>query len=85
MALMRAASSRQQNVTVRTPSMTTVTKWLCIRCNSDVTSLLSGTSIKVVVAYISDYGTKPSLKIYHIFNTIWMVLERNTVNIGSTA
>ena len=33
-----------------------------LRCNTDVTSLLSGTAIKVVIAYISDYITKPTLK-----------------------
>ncbi|THU81046.1 hypothetical protein K435DRAFT_694354, partial [Dendrothele bispora CBS 962.96] len=27
-----------------------------LRCNSDVTSLLSGTAIKAVVAYVSDYN-----------------------------
>jgi hypothetical protein len=37
------------------------------RCNTDVTSLLSGTAIKAVVAYISDYITKPSLKTYMVF------------------
>ncbi|KAJ7937897.1 hypothetical protein B0H13DRAFT_1514816, partial [Mycena leptocephala] len=42
----------------------------CIRCNTDVTSLLSGTSIKAVVAYISDYVTKSSLKLYLMFQTV---------------
>ena len=28
-----------------------------LRCNSDITSLLSGTAIKAIVAYISDYVT----------------------------
>ncbi|KAJ7435556.1 hypothetical protein FB451DRAFT_1000339, partial [Mycena latifolia] len=57
----------------------------CLRCNTDVTSLLSGTAIKAVVAYISDYVTKASLKIYHIFHTVRDVLEKNTVPIGSSA
>ncbi|KAJ7112380.1 hypothetical protein C8R44DRAFT_632138, partial [Mycena epipterygia] len=48
----------------------------CLRCNTDVTSLLSGTSIKAVVAYISDYVTKATLKLYHIFDTISAVLDR---------
>ncbi|KAJ7653446.1 hypothetical protein B0H17DRAFT_1147097 [Mycena rosella] len=48
----------------------------CIRYNTDVTSLLSGTSIKAVVAYISDYVTKASLKIYHIFDTVKDVLKQ---------
>jgi hypothetical protein len=37
-----------------------------MRCNSDVTSLLSGTAIKAVIAYISDYITKSSLKTYRV-------------------
>jgi len=40
------------------------------RCNTDVTSLLSGTAIKAIVAYISDYVTKPGLKTYTVFDTI---------------
>jgi len=39
-----------------------------LKCNSDITSLLSGTAIKAIVAYISDYVTKPGLKIYSIFD-----------------
>jgi hypothetical protein len=57
----------------------------CLRCNTHVTSLLSGTSIKAVVAHISDYISKASLKIYQIFDTVKAVLERNTVTIGGTA
>lgn len=33
------------------------------RCNTDVTSLLSGTAVKAVVAYISDYISKSPLKL----------------------
>ncbi|KDR67902.1 hypothetical protein GALMADRAFT_49412, partial [Galerina marginata CBS 339.88] len=47
-----------------------------LRCNSDVTSLLSGTAIKAIVAYISDYVTKPGLKTYSIFDTIKSVFNR---------
>ncbi|KAJ7114872.1 hypothetical protein C8R44DRAFT_536361, partial [Mycena epipterygia] len=36
------------------------------RCNSDVTSLLSGTSVKAVVSYVSDYASKLSLKSYQM-------------------
>jgi len=46
-----------------------------LRSNSDVTSLLSGTAIKAIVAYISDYVTKPGLKTYSIFDTITGVLQ----------
>lgn len=47
-----------------------------VRCNTDVTSLLSGTAIKAIVAYISDYVTKQSLKTHHIFSTIRAVFEK---------
>ncbi|KIM76655.1 hypothetical protein PILCRDRAFT_33250, partial [Piloderma croceum F 1598] len=47
-----------------------------LRCNSDVTSLLSGTAIKAIVAYISDYVTKPGLKTYTIFDTIKSVFDK---------
>ncbi|KAJ7304795.1 hypothetical protein DFH08DRAFT_918689 [Mycena albidolilacea] len=53
-----------------------------LRCNTDVTSLLSGTSIKAVVAYVSDYITKSSLKIYHMFESVNSVLKRQTIEIG---
>ncbi|KIM86543.1 hypothetical protein PILCRDRAFT_23114, partial [Piloderma croceum F 1598] len=41
-----------------------------IHSNTDVTSLLSGTAIKAVVAYISDYISKPTLKTYLIFEAV---------------
>ncbi|KAJ7476502.1 hypothetical protein FB451DRAFT_1033107, partial [Mycena latifolia] len=53
-------------------------------CNTDVTSLLSGTSIKAIVAYISDYVTKPSLKFYHIFDTVKDIINKHTENIGGS-
>jgi Helitron helicase-like domain at N-terminus len=53
-------------------------------CNTDVTSLLSGTAIKAVVAYISDYITKPDLKTYSIFDTIRCVIDKNSEIIGSS-
>ncbi|SRR5258708_27118001 len=40
------------------------------RCNTDITCLLSGTAIKAVVMYVSDYITKTSLKTYTIFDSI---------------
>ncbi|KII92307.1 hypothetical protein PLICRDRAFT_73499, partial [Plicaturopsis crispa FD-325 SS-3] len=54
------------------PNMNTFTPLVTylFRSNTDVTNLLSGTAIKAVVAYISDYITKPSLKTYSIFETI---------------
>src|ERR1700683_4604333 len=56
-----------------------------LRSNSDVTSLLSGTAIKAIVAYISDYVTKPGLKTYSIFDTITGVFARNSEMIGGNA
>src|SRR6202047_314100 len=55
-----------------------------LRCNSDVTSLLSGTAIKAIVAYISDYVTKPGLKTYTIFDTIRSVFDKNSEMLGGT-
>ena len=48
-------------------------------CNTDVTSLLSGTSIKAIVSYISDYVTKPALKTHQILASVYDVFERNRV------
>ena len=47
------------------------------RCNTDVTSLLSGTSIKAVISYVSDYIAKPTLKTYQIFATAYNVFDKN--------
>ncbi|KAH7905862.1 hypothetical protein BJ138DRAFT_1017128, partial [Hygrophoropsis aurantiaca] len=54
------------------------------RCNTDVTSLLSGTALKAVVAYISDYISKPTLKTYVVFDTIRSIFEKNTSLIGGS-
>ncbi|HMI78182.1 MAG TPA: helitron helicase-like domain-containing protein, partial [Ferruginibacter sp.] len=55
-----------------------------LRCNTDVTSLMSGTAIKAIVAYISDYITKPGLKTYVIFDAIKSVFNRNSEILGGT-
>jgi hypothetical protein len=54
------------------------------RCNTDVTSLLSGTAIKAVIAYVSDYITKPSLKSHVIFSTIKSVFDNSSELLGGT-
>jgi len=64
-------------------TLTPVVTYL-LRCNSDVTSLLSGTAIKAIVAYISDYVTKPGLKTYTIFDTIRSVFDKNSEMLGGT-
>ena len=46
-----------------------------LRCNMDTTSLLSGTAIKAIIVYVSDYVTKPGLKTYSIFDTIRSVFD----------
>jgi hypothetical protein len=48
-----------------------------MRCNSDVTSLLSGTAIKSVIAYVADYITKTPLKTHVMIETINSVFSRN--------
>ena len=55
-----------------------------MRCNTDVTSLSSGTSIKAIVSYISDYVTKPALKTHQIFSSMYDVFERNKVQLGDS-
>ncbi|KAK0225730.1 hypothetical protein IW262DRAFT_1267607, partial [Armillaria fumosa] len=45
--------------------------------NTDVTSLQSGTVIKAVLIYVSDYVTKPALKTHVFFDVIKSVFQRN--------
>jgi hypothetical protein len=52
------------------------------RCNTDVTSLCSGTAIKAVVLYVSDYITKSSLKTHVIFDSIKAIFTKNREMIG---
>jgi hypothetical protein len=47
------------------------------RCNTDVTCLMSGTAIKAVILYVSDYITKPPLKTHIIFEAIKSIFTRN--------
>lgn len=54
------------------------------RCNTDVTCLSSGTAIKGVAMYVSDYITKSSLKTHVIFDTIRTVFQKNGDIIGGT-
>ncbi|THU83193.1 hypothetical protein K435DRAFT_689982, partial [Dendrothele bispora CBS 962.96] len=58
--------------------MNTITPELsyAIRANTDVTSLLSGTAVKAVVAYVSDYITKQSLKTHQIFGLLADIMEK---------
>lgn len=45
-------------------------------CNTDITSLLSGTAIKSVVAYVTDYITKTPLKTYTVFHAVRNVFSK---------
>jgi len=49
-----------------------------LRCNTDVTSLLSGTAIKSTIAYVTDYITKTSLKTHTMFEVVRTVFNRNS-------
>ncbi|TFK58474.1 hypothetical protein BDN72DRAFT_782045, partial [Pluteus cervinus] len=48
------------------------------RCNTDVTSLKSGTALKSVILYVTNYITKSPLKTYTIFEVIKSIFEKNT-------
>ncbi|EKM57917.1 uncharacterized protein PHACADRAFT_65400, partial [Phanerochaete carnosa HHB-10118-sp] len=49
-----------------------------MRCNTDVTSLLSGTAIKSVVAYVTDYITKSPLKTHTMFEAVKRIFARES-------
>ncbi|KIY61051.1 hypothetical protein CYLTODRAFT_480803 [Cylindrobasidium torrendii FP15055 ss-10] len=48
-----------------------------MRCNTDIASLRSGTAVKAIIIYISEYIVKPSLKTYVIFEAIRSVFSRS--------
>ncbi|KAJ6574056.1 hypothetical protein B0H19DRAFT_933701, partial [Mycena capillaripes] len=48
------------------------------RCNTDVSSMLSGTAVKAVVSYVSDYISKLSLKSYQMFASVYDVFEKES-------
>lgn len=47
-----------------------------MRCNTNVTSLLSGTAIKSVIAYVTDYITKSPLKTHTIFQAVKSIFHK---------
>ncbi len=55
-----------------------------MRCNTDVTCLLSGTQVRAVLAYVTDYITKMSLKTYTIFETIQTVISGNATLVSDS-
>ena len=54
------------------------------RCNTDVTSLRSGTAVKGVLLYVSKYVTKPALKTHVIFDTVRSMFLRHSEVIGGS-
>ncbi|KAJ7710365.1 hypothetical protein B0H17DRAFT_914878, partial [Mycena rosella] len=46
------------------------------RCNTDVTSLLSGTAVKAVISYVADYVSKLGLKSYQAFASVFDVFDK---------
>ena len=59
----------------------TVVSYL-FRCNTDITSLRSGTAIKGTLLYISDYITKMMLKTHVAFDSIRSVFQKNSEMLG---
>lgn len=49
-----------------------------MRANTDVTSLLSGTAIKAVIQYVTDYITKAGLNLGSVCDALVPVFDRNT-------
>ena len=49
-----------------------------MRCNTDVASLLSGTALKSVIAYTTDYITKSPLKTHTIFAAVKSIFSNHS-------
>ncbi|KAJ7781446.1 hypothetical protein B0H16DRAFT_1298763, partial [Mycena metata] len=47
------------------------------RSNTDCTSLLSGTAVKAVISYVTDYISKLGLKSYQAFASVFDIFDRN--------
>ena len=47
-----------------------------LRCNTDVTCLLSGTQVKAVIAYVTDYISKAAYKSDSVFSAVKSIVER---------
>jgi hypothetical protein len=55
-----------------------------MRCNIDVTCMWSGTALKAVIVYVSDYITKTGLKTHVVFEAIRSVFDKNNDMLGSS-
>ena len=49
-----------------------------LRCNTDISSMLLGTTIKAVISYVTDYISKPILKTHQISATAYNVFDKNS-------
>ena len=54
------------------------------RCNTDITSLRSGTAVNGVLLYVSKYVTKSSLKTHVIFDTVRSMFQKHSDIIGGS-
>jgi hypothetical protein len=63
--------------------ITPVTTYI-MRCNTDVTCLWSGTALKAVIMYVSDYITKTGLKTHVMFDAIKSVFDKHIDIIASS-
>ena len=55
-----------------------------MRCNTDVTCLWSGTALKAVIVYVSDYITKTGLKTHVVFEAIRSIFDKHHDIISSS-
>ncbi|KAJ3520697.1 hypothetical protein NMY22_g12638 [Coprinellus aureogranulatus] len=56
----------------------------CTRCNTDLRCLLSGTSVKAIVGYVTYYISKGWLKTHQVFSTMYDAFKRNESVLNET-
>jgi hypothetical protein len=54
------------------------------RCNTNITSLHSGMAIKGALLYVSNYVTKPALKMHIIFETVRTMFQKHSEMVGGS-
>ena len=62
-----------------TPTLTYI-----LRCNTDVTCMWSGTALKAVIMYVSDYITKTGLKTHVMFEAVRNIFDKHCDILGSS-
>lgn len=55
-----------------------------MRCNHDVTPLISGTQVRAIMVYITEYITKTPLRTHNIFEAVKGVFDRRALFLDST-